>query len=116
MKQLNNFNFNNNNEILNNININLKEEEEEEEEEDDEEELAENLDRLDCDKEDLEDLLKEELNANNNIISNIDFGERKENEEREELFDENDNDLKKLIPLNEEKFNYLLNSRINFSE
>ena len=30
--------------------------------------------------------------------------------EREELFDENDNDLKKLVPLNKEKFNYLISS------
>ena len=95
LKYLNNYNIN---ELANN-NINENNEQEEEEEEDDEEELALNLDRLDLDYY-LNELDKKENGINNNEIV-------------EEYFDENDNDLKKLVPLNEEKFNYLLNCEVN---
>ena len=80
--------------------------EDEEEEEDDEEEIAQNLNRNIYDY--LEQLDNKENKENR---------EKKENiikEEEEELFDENDEDLKKLVPLNEEKYNYLLNCGINF--
>ena len=100
LKYLNNFN---NNEIINdNINNENNPQEEEEEEEDDEEELALNMDRLDIDDY-LEELYKRENNQNNII-----------NEEEEQLLEENIEELRKLVPLNEVKFNYLLNSGINF--
>ena len=99
LKYLNNYNYN---ELINN---NIKENnpnEEEEEEEDDEEEIAQNLDRdIDYYLEQLDQ--KDKKENNENIIN-----------EQEELYDENDEDLKKLVPLNEEKFNYLLNCGINF--
>ena len=87
------------NEINNNINEENKNEEEEEE--DDEEEIQQNLDRLDLDF-----YLNELDNNNNNInMNNIinDFSEEIDTTE-----------IKKLIPLNEEKYNNLLNSNINF--
>ena len=102
LKYLNNYN---NNEFINNVNDNNIQEEEEEEE-DDEEEIAENIDRLDLDYY-LEQLEKKENNENYNKIEKNIIDEEK-------LLDENDEDLKKLIPLNEEKFNYLLNCGINF--
>ena len=95
LRYLNNYNFN---ELANN-NINENNLQEEEEEEDDEEELAQNLDRLDL------DYYLNELDKKENAIN--------ENEIVEEYFDENDNDLKKLVPLNNEKFNYLLNCEVN---
>ena len=98
LKYLNNYNEPINN-IINNEN---NPQEEEEEEEDDEEELAQNMDRLDIDYY-LEELYKKDNNQNNII-----------NEEEDQLFDENDEDLRKLVPLNEEKFNYLLTCGINF--
>ena len=98
LKYLNNYNFN---ELANNnINENNSQEEEEEED-DDEEELAQNLDRLDLDYY-LNELDKKEKE---NVIN--------DKEIVEEYFDENDNDLKKLVPLNTEKFNYLLNCEVN---
>ena len=104
LKYLNNYNYN---VLLNdnndNDNDNDKEPPEEEEEEDDEEELAENINRFNLD-EYLDQMFKQE-NENNND-NNIN--------ENEELYDENDEDLKKLVPLNEEKFNYLLNCETNF--
>ena len=78
------------------INNPNKQNEEEEEEEDDEEELAQNLERmnyLDIDLEDKKD------NINN---------------KEEELYDENIEDLNKLKPLDTQKYNYLLKSKINF--
>ena len=89
------------NEINNNINEENKNEEEEEE--DDEEEIQQNLDRLDLDF-----YLNELDNNNNNININMnniinDFSEEIDTTE-----------IKKLIPLNEEKYNNLLNSNINF--
>ena len=94
LKNLNNYNFN---ELINN-NINENNLQEEEEDEDDADEIELNLDRIDLDN--LDDLEK-----NENAIH--------DNEIVEEYFDENDNDLKKLVPLNKEKFNYLLNCEIN---
>ena len=82
-----------------NENDNQKKEEnkqnEEEEEEDDEEELAQNLDRINYMDFDLEE------KQNNNDID-------------EELYDENIDDLSILKPLDDETFNYLLDSDINF--
>ena len=94
LKDLNNFNFN---EVINN-NINENNLQEEEEEEDDAEEIELNLERIDLDQ--LDQLDKNENVINDNVIA-------------EEDFDENDNDLKKLVPLNKEKFNYLLNCEVN---
>ena len=93
LKYLNNYNYNE----FNNNNINENNFPEEEEEEDDEEELAENLDRLDI------DYYLQEL-----------YEKENKNEIIEEYSDENDNDLKKLISLNNEKFKYLLNCKVNF--
>ena len=92
--------LNKNNIEFNNNNINENNFQEEEEEEDDEEELAQNLDRLDM------DYYLRELYEKENEIKN--------NEIVEEYADENDNDLKKLLPLNNEKFKYLLNCKVNF--
>ena len=69
---------------------------EEEEEEDDEEELAQNLERI--------NYLDIDLEENKNNI----------NLENEELYGENLGDLTKLKLLDEQKYNYLLNSQINF--
>ena len=60
------------------------------------------MDRLDIDDY-LEEIDKKENNQNNII-----------NEEEEQLLEENIEELRKLVPLNEEKFNYLLNSGTNF--
>ena len=87
------------NEINNNINEENKNEEEEEE--DDEEEIQQNLDRLDLDFY-LNELDNNNININMNNIIN-DFSEEIDTTE-----------IKKLIPLNEEKYNNLLNSNINF--
>ena len=103
LKYLNNYNYN----VFLNKNINDNDpQEEEEEEEDDEEELEQNLDRLNLNIDEIYDRVfnaDKENNNDNNIIN-----------ENEELYDENDEDLKKLVPLNEEKYNYLLNCGINF--
>ena len=93
--------LNKNNNEFNNNNINENNFQEEEEEEDDEEELAQNLDRVDIDY-----YLRELYEKENEIKNN--------NEIVEEYSDENDNDLKKLMPLNNEKFKYLLNCKVNF--
>ena len=99
LKNLNNYNFNE--VIINNINENNLQEEEEEE--DDAEEIELNLERIDLDY--LDQLDKNENVINDNVIN--------DNVIVEEDFDENDNDLKKLVPLNKEKFNYLLNCKVN---
>ena len=78
-------------------NPNKQNEEEEEEEEDDEEELAQNLERMNYLDIDLEDK-KDNIN----------------NKEEEELYDENIEDLNKMKPLDTQKYNYLLKSKINF--
>ena len=80
-------------------NPNKQNEEEEEEEEDDEEELAENLERI-------------------AYLAN-DAGEEKEEQKTNEinldaLYDEKFDDLKRLKPLDDQKFNALVNSEINF--
>ena len=93
--------LNKNNNEFNDNNINENNFQEEEEEEDDEEELAQNLDRLDIDY-----YLRELYEKENDIKNN--------NEINEDYSDENDNDLKKLLPLNNEKFKYLLNCKVNF--
>ena len=95
LKYLNKNNIEFNNNIINENNF-----QEEEEEEDDEEELAQNLDRLDIDH-----YLRELYEKENEI---------KNNEIVEEYSDENDIDLKKLLPLNNDKFKYLLNCKVNF--
>ena len=88
------------NEINNNINEENKNEEEEEE--DDEEEIQQNLDRLDLDFY-LNEIDKKD--DENNII-NIN--------EIDNINEDFDNtQIKKLIPLNEEKYNNLLNGNIN---
>ena len=90
--------FLNNNAFLNENNIDLNENNEvrddEEEDENDEEEILENDDKLKY----IEDNFEIECGENEN-----------EEEEEQELFDENDLEFKKLISLNEEKFNYLIN-------
>ena len=96
LNYLNNYTYN---EFLNNE-INENNRNEEEEEEDDEEEIQQNLDRLDYDLDNLEN------NDNENIINEIN-----------ELSEENEyeyNDIKRLIPLNDEKYNYLLNTKTNY--
>ena len=77
------------------INNPNKQNEEEEEEEDDEEELAQNLERI--------NYMDIDLEQNENNI-NLD----------EESNDENTEDLEKIKPLDEQKYNYLLKSGINF--
>ena len=86
------------NELINK-NTNENFEQEEEDDEDDEEELAMNMDRLDL------DYYLNELDKKENDVNKF---------KEEEIFDENDKDIRKLLPLNEEKFNYILNSDINF--
>ena len=99
----NNYINNNNNYINeNNINENNEEKEEEEEEEDeyDEEEILENEDKL--------KYMEDNLGFDDNVEDDD------EEEEEQELLDENDTEFRKLTPLNEEKFNFLINSRNNF--
>ena len=106
MNILNYLNNNRYNEILNNNANEQNKNEEEEEEEDDEEEVQQNLDRLDL------DFYLDEIGD-------------KENEKNEikELHEENDNEydnengyneIKRLVPLDDEKFNALMNSNTNF--
>ena len=78
----------------NEINIQNKQNEEEEEE-DDEDEILQNLDRINYQDIDLEN--------NKNEINNED-----------ELYEESLNDLTKLKPLDDQKYNSLINSKINF--
>jgi len=78
----------------NEINIQNKQNEEEEEE-DDEDEILQNLDRINYQDIDLEN--------NKNEINNED-----------ELYEESLNDLTKLKPLDDKKYNSLINSKINF--
>ena len=107
IKILNYLNNNKYNEI-NNIIINNEENKknnnnEEEEDEDDEEEIAQNLDRLDLD-----------FNFDEEINEKEEKNEIKEQSEENNEYDYDNVDIKKLMPLNDEKFNYLLNSNINF--
>ena len=98
---LNYLNNNRYNELLNNNKEEENKNDEEEEEEDDEEEIQQNLDRLDL------DFYLNEIDKKENEI--------KENSEENDIDNEFIyNDIKKLIPLNTEKFNYLLTNNINF--
>ena len=72
-----------------------KQNEEEEEDEDDEEELAQNKERIEYLDIDLEN-------------------KKNKTNENEEFYDENFDEFKRLKKLDEQKFNYLVNSEINF--
>ena len=98
---LNNLNNNRYNELIIN-NFNEENKNEEEEEEDDEEEIQQNLERLDMDFY-IDELAKKEME--NEINENKELSEENENEY---------GDIKKLMPLNEETYNYLLNNKTNF--
>ena len=86
--------------------MNVENKNEEEEEEDDEEEIQQNMDRLDLDFY-LNELEIKENENNTNEIKEI-------SEENDNDNDYEYNDIKRLIPLNDEKFTFLLNTNTNF--
>ena len=100
-------NYLNNNRYNELLNINANEEnknDEEEEEEDDEEEIQQNLDRLDL------DFYLDEIGDKDNQKNEINLMSEENDNENENGY----NEIKRLIPLNDEKFNALLNSNVNF--
>ena len=95
LEYINNTNEERNYNIINNI----EEDNFEEQEEYDEDEIMENEDKL---------------KYRDNIENNEEMEGEEEEEESQELLDENDFDFKKLSPLSQEKYEFLINSRNNF--
>ena len=115
LKFINNYN----NEYIDGNHINFNEivedkDEEEEEEECDEEEILENEDKLKYMADNIGNI-DDYFNYINNAKKSEEQEEQEQEEEEEELLDENDIEFRKINPLNEEKFNFLINSKnINF--
>ena len=108
LNYLNNNRYDELNKLINEGKADREHKNEEEEEEDDEEEIQQNLERLDLDYY-IDELEQKENENNNNEI-------KEKSEENDNEYDYEYDDIKRLIPLNDEKFNYLLNSTQIFSD